>query len=181
VRHAGAESYLEIGNRGAFENGGAPVLLHPDFAQTAREQNSCALFDQAGALVEAVRQQILDRANIATTSDPALKIRYEQGAAIIESRSAIPGEIFADPRDQRRLGVKVSALRIGKRNIPLDHAALIGGWHDIELDGRWTNGRAIVPHNLLGRSKSINVALSATLAYPCQDKQLRKQLGAEAS
>ncbi|MCU4159954.1 Hint domain-containing protein [Acidiphilium sp. AL] len=32
-----AESYLETGNRDAFENGGAALLLHPDFAQTFRE------------------------------------------------------------------------------------------------------------------------------------------------
>ncbi len=178
---AGTESYLDTGNRDAFENGGVPLQLHPDFAQTLRERKSCAPFAEASAAVEAVRQQILDRANIATTSDPALNIRYEQRMAIIESRSAIPGEILADPRDKRRLGVKISALRIGRRKIPLDHAALIEGWHDVEPDGRWTNGRAIVPHNLLGRSKSINVALSATLSYPCLDRHLRKQLGAEAS
>ncbi len=160
---AGAESYLETGNRGAFENAGA-LTLHPDFAQAFREAASCAPFAEAGPVVEAVRRKILARAAIETTDDPALAIRTENGGAIIESRSGIPGELTADPRDKRRLGVKIAALHIAGRQVPLAHPLLREGWHAMEPDGRWTNGRAVIPAKL--HRGAITLRLAATLAYP---------------
>jgi len=162
----GAESYLETGNRAAFENGGGALTLHPDFAQALREQRGCAPFAESGNAVETVRQRILDRARIETTSDPDLQIRYENGGAIITCRNAIPGEIFADPRDRRRLGVKIAGLQVDGRNIALDDPALTVGWHHPEPDGRWTNGRAEIPTHLLGGSKNLQVSLAAALQYP---------------
>jgi hypothetical protein len=163
---AAAESYLETGNRAAFENGGDALTLHPDFAQTLREQRGCTPFAESGPAVETVRQRILDRAGIETTGDPDLRIRYQNGGAIIESRSAIPGEIFADPRDRRRLGVKIASFRADGRDIPLDHPALTAGWHDPEPDGRWTNGGAEIPAEVLGGASNLEVALVAALRYP---------------
>jgi hypothetical protein len=163
---APAETYLETGNRGAFENGGAALTLHPDFAQSLREAKGCAPFLEHGPAVEAVRRRILNEARIATTDDPALHIRYENGAAIIESRAAVPGELTADPRDKRRLGVKIATIRAGRRMIPLDHPSLTEGWHALEHDGRWTNGRAVIPKDLVGRRGSVEITLAGTLAYP---------------
>jgi T5SS/PEP-CTERM-associated repeat protein len=168
---AGAESYLETGNRAAFENGGTTLTLHPDFAQKIREQRGCAPFADSGKAVEAVRQRILDRAGIETASAPDLQICYENGTAIIASRSTIPGEIFADPRDRRRLGVKIASLRADGHGIPLDHPALTVGWHDPEPDGRWTDGRAEIPMGLLGGSKNLQVSLAAALRYPLRRMQ----------
>jgi hypothetical protein len=103
---AAAKSYLETGNRCAFENE-AVTILQPDFAQTKRGAESCAPFVETGGVVGAVRQQILKRAFIITTDDADVQILYQNGEAIIASRAAIPGEIFADPRDRRLLGVKI--------------------------------------------------------------------------
>lgn len=182
VRHAvifaegaGAESYLETGNRGAFENGGGAITLHPDFAQSFREAAGCAPFAEAGKLVEAVRRDILARANIAMTADACLLIRYENGNAIIESRSCVPGELTPDPRDRRRLGVKIAALEIAGEEIPVDHPRLREGWHGPEPDGRWTNGQAIIPKDLLRGSASISLRLAAALAYPCGADRCRKR------
>jgi hypothetical protein len=161
-----AESYLETGNRAAFDNCEGALTLHPDFAQSLRERSGCAPFAEAGKAVEVVRQRILDCAGIETTCDPGLQIRYENGGAIIASRSAVPGEIFADPRDRRLLGVKISSLTIGRRKIPLDNPALDHGWHEPEADGRWTNGNAFIPAALLGTAKSVRVRIAASLAYP---------------
>jgi collagen type I/II/III/V/XI/XXIV/XXVII alpha len=36
------ESYLDLGNRGAFDNGGGAVLLHPDFATRIWQRDACA-------------------------------------------------------------------------------------------------------------------------------------------
>jgi hypothetical protein len=161
-----AESYLETGNRGAFENGGAAMQLHPDFAQGLRESGGCAPFAEGGPAVEAARRGILDRAGIAATPDPAMEILYSAGAAMIASRSAIPGQITPDPRDQRRLGVKIGALRIGGVAIALDHPDLVQGWHALEPDGRWTDGQAVIPAALLNGARDVDVTVVGTLAYP---------------
>jgi len=166
---AAVETYLDTGNRSAFDNAGPSLTLHPDFAQRLRDSNACAPFAESGPAVEAARQAILDRAGIETTADPALRIIYENGAAIITSHAAIPGEIFADPRDRRRLGVKIKSLSAGRKKIPLDHPALTEGWHAPEPDGRWTNGAAIIPAPLLAGRK-LHLTLAATLRYPTTDQ-----------
>ncbi|OYV68135.1 MAG: hypothetical protein B7Z67_14250, partial [Acidiphilium sp. 21-60-14] len=164
-----AESYLETGNRHAFANGGGgAMILHPDFAQTLREQTSCAPFAESGPIVEQTRAQILARAHQPLTDDPALTLHTNQdGSVTILSRSAIPGYFSPDPRDQRTLGVKILSLRVGRRKIPLDHPLLTEGWHTTEPDGRWTNGRGIIPA-ALAKGGPITLELAATTQYPTQ-------------
>ncbi|HQT87045.1 MAG TPA: Hint domain-containing protein [Acidiphilium sp.] len=162
-----AESYLDTGNRGVFTNSAEPLTLYPNFAQTTREQRGCAPFAEFGPVVEAVRAGILARAGIETSDDPALVVEARaDGAAIIRSRFAVPGHLTPDPRDLRRLGVKVAALlRADGQAIALDDPALVEGWHAPEADGRWTDGAALVPAALtLGQHVSVQRA--ASLAYP---------------
>ncbi len=66
------ETYLDTGNRSAFENGAGVITLHPDFAQTRREQQSCAPFTVSGPALEAAREATLRR-------------YYEQRAAHLNS------------------------------------------------------------------------------------------------
>jgi autotransporter passenger strand-loop-strand repeat protein len=172
-----AESYLDTGNRACFETGGGAMSLHPEFAQARREQTGCAPFAEAGPAVESVRAKMLERAGIETSDDPDLRIRMERGRAVIESRSAIPGEISADPRDRRRLGVKIAALTIGGEMIALDHPALTEGWHDLEPDGRWTDGKAVIPESLLRASAKIDIRVAATLRYPVRIDRARVRQG----
>lgn len=171
---APCESYLETGNRHAFENNPASALaLHPVFApatmdwQAVRVTQSCLPFAEEGPAVEAARGRILARANIATSADADLAItRQADGSAHITSRTAIPGHVSPDPRDQRKLGVKIAAITRGDGTmIPLDHPSLTVGWHAPEPDGRWTNGRAIIPAALCA-GQEISISLAATLAYP---------------
>jgi hypothetical protein len=80
------ESYLDTGNRGLFENGDAPMMLHPDLSgadeQVRREMLSCAPFVTDAARVEPLWRGLASRARQmghvlptpATTSDPALCI-----------------------------------------------------------------------------------------------------------
>jgi hypothetical protein len=165
-----AESYLETGNRPAFENGGDAIILHPDFAQALRETRSCAPFAEEGAIVERVRARILARAEIDTTDDTDLVIRYRaDGAAVITSRTAIPGHLTPDPRDHRVLGVKIGAMTLGGEQIALDHPALTEGWHDVEVDGRWTSGAAVVPASLTN-GRTLTIIVVGTLAYPARDQ-----------
>ena len=165
------ESYLETGNRDAFANGGQAMRLHPAFDtapdwQAVREARSCAPFAEDGKVVEVVRAGLLVRAGIRTTADAGIAItRRADGSVIIASRCAIPGHLTPDPRDRRRLGVKIAALhREDGSAIPLDHPDLTQGWYDPQTDGRWTDGRAVIPA-ALAQGRMITFDLAATTRY----------------
>ncbi|MDD2860984.1 MAG: Hint domain-containing protein [Acidiphilium sp.] len=169
------ESYLETGNRASFANGGAPVRLHPEFGtrpdwQAIRESAGCAPFAEMGPVVETVRARLLQRAAIGTVTDPALTISEgTDGSIVIASRCAVRGHLTADPRDRRRLGVKIAAIqRADGTAIPLDHPDLVEGWHGLEADGRWTDGAAVIPASLAGGGLP-RLTLAATLAYPADE------------
>jgi hypothetical protein len=80
-----AESYLDTGNRGMFENAGAPLLLHPAFRndQVRREAESCAPFVSDPQRVEPLWRRLATRSEhlgfdlpgaIETTIEPDLLI-----------------------------------------------------------------------------------------------------------
>jgi hypothetical protein len=80
-----AESYLDTGNRGMFENAGLPLTLHPDMSnsQDRREAESCAPFTGDAGLVAPIWQRVAMRAIMLghalpvaseTTNDPAPRI-----------------------------------------------------------------------------------------------------------
>ncbi len=163
-----AESYLDTGNHGVFGDRTAAVVVHPDLAQLRRETGSCAPLVETGPLVEGIRADILWRADVELTADAGLQIRYVDEAALIESRTAIPAEVTFSPVDRRVLGVKIAALRIDGRAVPLDHPELVDGWHDAEEGGRWTSGAAVVPASLLQGSRALEITLAATLLYRAQ-------------
>ena len=56
------ESYLDAGDRANFDNGSAPLRLHPDFATRAWEARGCAPLLISGPPLEAIRTRLLDRA-----------------------------------------------------------------------------------------------------------------------
>jgi phospholipase/lecithinase/hemolysin len=53
-----AESYLDLGNRGAFDNGGGALVLHPDFASRIWERDACAELILGGPTLTAVQQRL---------------------------------------------------------------------------------------------------------------------------
>jgi hypothetical protein len=59
-----AESYLDTGNRAMFENGGQPMVLHPDFGtgQQLRVSQSCLPFADRPDQVEPVWRALAERA-----------------------------------------------------------------------------------------------------------------------
>jgi len=62
-----AESFLDCGNRGIFENAAEPLILHPDFLDPAaraarRLATSCAPLCDAAAVIEPVWFRLADRA-----------------------------------------------------------------------------------------------------------------------
>jgi hypothetical protein len=56
------ESYLDTGNRSAFEGGGPALQLHPDFAQHAWEAQACAPQITRGPILLAIRRHLATRA-----------------------------------------------------------------------------------------------------------------------
>jgi autotransporter passenger strand-loop-strand repeat protein len=89
-----AESYLDTGNRGMFENGGAAMILHPDLTndQSRRVGRSCRPFADEPAVVEPIWHRLAQRsvglglpprAAIRRTDDPGLRV-------VIDSRTIRP-------------------------------------------------------------------------------------------
>ena len=74
------ESYLDTGNRAAFENGDGPTTLHADFARRVWQEQACAELVMDGPDLQAVRSLLLARAEMlghAVTADPALRLRVD--------------------------------------------------------------------------------------------------------
>jgi hypothetical protein len=56
------ESYLDVGNRDAFANGGLATHSHPHFASQRREAWACAPMTVHGPILERVRRELAERA-----------------------------------------------------------------------------------------------------------------------
>ena len=78
-----AESYLETGDRAAFENGGVIARLHPDFRGARREALGCAPLIVHGPRVDAAREAL---ARLASTRAPATRPpnRYSSGTNLAD-------------------------------------------------------------------------------------------------
>ena len=163
-----AESYLDTGNRAAFENGGAVVDMHPDFARAVWDTRACAPLVRDGPALIDARAMLLRRAlrlGHATSAEAALTVRA--GGQILlphcaedrtftfdlpartrsirlQSRSAMPAHIKVSDPDSRRLGIAVARLALDGENIALTDARLGAGWIAAEDRFRWTDGNAAV-------------------------------------
>jgi hypothetical protein len=158
------ESYLDTGNRGAFENGSGPTMLHPDFAMQVWEKASCAELVLSGARLYAARSHVHERAlalGFTLTSDPDLHLliggrrvdprlvagglhRFSLPAGIgevhIVSRASIPAETDILGKDTRRLGVMLDQLILrrpsGQRcEISLGELPAGAGFYALEVEG----------------------------------------------
>jgi hypothetical protein len=158
------ESYLDTGNRGAFENGGGATMLHPDFALRVWEKASCAELVLGGARLAAARSRVHERARalgFALTPDPDLHLvignrrvdaklvagglhRFPLPGGVRElrivSRAAVPAETDILAGDTRRLGVMLDQVMVrrppGQRcEILLGELPADAGFHALEVDG----------------------------------------------
>ncbi len=162
-----AESYLDLGNRRAFDNGGGAVVLHPDFGAQVWQREACAELILGGPLLVAVRQRLLLQAKLlghATTGDPDLRViadgrvlhadiaagRYRIALPNrvrnlrIHSRTWIPAHMHPTENDCRRLGVAIGRIWLDRREVSLESTGLSRGWHAAEHDWRWTDGDAVL-------------------------------------
>ena len=164
------ESYLDRGNRAAFENSAGVVALHPDF--TAHDgAGACLPLVLAGEKLAAARRRLLGRVpalGFAVDEDPDLHlrrdgrrieaVRREAGwhdfllpAATREvrlvSHVAVPAAVRHSP-DWRTLGVRIDAVFLNERFVPLESPIFRAGFHGIERAGdrawRWSDGHGIL-------------------------------------
>ena len=157
------ESYLDTGNRGAFENGSGengrgPIMLHPDFALRVWQAEACAPLVLNGAELMATRSVLVERAQQlghALTRDAALHLRvngrqlpasvagathrfqlpHDATSIRLVSRHTTPALLRPHSDDHRQLGVAVSRLVLDGKPLPLSDARLGSGWHDLEHEG----------------------------------------------
>jgi hypothetical protein len=73
-----AESYLDTGDRGNFQNAAGPLRLHPDFPARTWEARGCAPLIVTGPMLAAVRAGLTQRAAMLTASAEQCRIARGQ-------------------------------------------------------------------------------------------------------
>jgi len=164
-----AETYLDTGNRMAFENAGKAVALHPRFGRQVHTALAYAPFADAGWPVRharaALQARLPDLGFTAAEADwwieadgavlPAVNGAWQVPAgatARICSAAWRPMDMEHGNADTRLLGVCLGGIAIDGLAVTLDDARLREGFHPVERDGaamwRWTAGAAILPADL---------------------------------
>ena len=160
-----AESFLDTGNRCAFENGGAVVQAHPDFAMNIWATQSCAPLVLSGPALTAARASLqarVENLGFTLTGDPDLRLIVDgralraeidgqtyrfalpKGAREIRlaSRTVLPASVYPESTDHRWIGVAVASLLVDGADVPAGDARRTDGWHAAEGAWQWTNGDA---------------------------------------
>jgi hypothetical protein len=160
-----AESFLDIGNRAAFANGGTNIMAHPEFSRETWDARACApglVTPEQRAPIRARLRARLAELGYAATEDADLRI--EAGLAILRpsvtgniaeitlpagteeirllSRTACPVHTGPEHADGRCLGIGVRRVILDGQDLPLDDPNLSAGWHAPETNLRWTAGAA---------------------------------------
>jgi hypothetical protein len=104
-----AESYLDTGNRGLFDNSNVPIVLYPDLSaddgQARREAFSCAPFATDAASMEPAWWRLAHRAEQlgyrrpvpATTNDPGLRVVLPNGRRLVPIEAENGRNVFVLP------------------------------------------------------------------------------------
>jgi hypothetical protein len=162
---APAESYLDTGNRAAFANGPARLATHPGPARDWSE--ACAELVVTGPRLVAIKRRLFARGARPVPIRQVLQVIDEQRRPLRPTRQTedwtytvppdtrslhllsdpfVPARHVAESLDQRRLGVRLSAVSIDGYPMPLDAPIYHDGFYPTEVTGegacRWTNGAA---------------------------------------
>jgi hypothetical protein len=168
------ESYLDVGNRTDFVNGGAYLEAHPQF-EAKQTADFCAPLVQEGPALERAKAALLARAQelghvITEDADIHLMVDGQRiealhlsasrlaftvpmGSSSIElrSRTFTPAHMLPGSDDPRSLGICVRRLQLDGTEVSLeDDGVFVVGWHDFEgsTEGgnwRWSTARAALP------------------------------------
>ena len=169
-----AESYLDVGNRTGFVNGGAYLEAYPDF-KPKEGSETCVPVVKEGPVIERAKATLLARAKAlgyALNDDPDLHLiadgRRIDPTRLSEKRLAFilpaafssielrcrcfaPAQINPASDDVRSLGICVSRLQLDGVEVALeDEAVFASGWHPLECNPqrqswRWSTECARLP------------------------------------
>jgi hypothetical protein len=170
-----AESYLDMGNRLSFANGGPFVEAHPDF-RPKHWADTCVPLVLDGPELERAKTMLIERAQILgykTTAEPDAHISADGNriepvmlrpdcmafvlpphcsSIELRSRQFVPAQMKPSDKDFRSLGINVRRLQIDGLETPLEQEQpFASGWHGQERDPengsswRWTTGSASLP------------------------------------
>lgn len=184
---APAESYLDTGHRGFFENGDGPVTLHPDLMQVRREGESCAALATGGAALAAVRRALAARKAALGYAIVENTPWLRAGRMILAPRIAAPGELaFSLPEgvrklelitggfapvevdaasdDRRRLGIALEAILLDGKALAVERAIPQAGRHQRAEGDRavWTRGDTALILPRAGRTLTIRYSAIAS-------------------
>jgi hypothetical protein len=131
------ESYLDTGNRALFDNGGAALLLHPQFTPNAGlrcwQTDACARLAVDAATVQPVWQRLAARAarrgspawQPATTDVPDLRLEV-QGRTLRPVGQDATRAVFALPPGAREVRLRSRAVVASARQPWLDDRRRLG-------------------------------------------------------
>ncbi len=143
-----AESYLDTGNRAAFERTPRRAALPPASVLRIWRARARAALLTGGPKLAALHARLLARAQRlghALTGAPALLVVADPAGGIrLRSRSFVPAHLAGHGGDPRRLGIAVRRVRLDGVALPLDDPRLGAGWHAPEGGWRWTGGDASI-------------------------------------
>jgi hypothetical protein len=141
---AAAESFLDTGHRGVFENAAEPLILHPDLMQLRREAESIAPLCRDGEKLGQIRAGLHARKlalglGIAPATEIALLVNGDvlapvadsmgeitfalpagAGEGVIRTASFIPAMFDPDSNDRRRLGLALTGVLIDGASLPVE-------------------------------------------------------------
>jgi hypothetical protein len=160
-----AESYLDRGNRGFFDEAGVIDLVARPDARPEGPLPFCRPFHEEGLLVDVVRVRLQERARDLgwrRVEEPFADLHVLADGAVIRpdtlgltarfvlpasardvrlvSAISVPAHVVPGSSDDRRLGVPIGALTLddgltGARTIALDDVRLALGFHALDRDG----------------------------------------------
>ena len=157
------ESWLDTGNRAMFENSDVVSLRYeqaPD-AKTAWSTKACAPLVTDGPILTALCQR-LGAASIQDVTIEGVgthRIEVAPGAGGVRLLSAA-GHASGDAR---RLGVAVSAIRLGDEPLDLRDPRLGAGFHAAEGGWRWTDGAARIATGISEAPRTLVVEVAAEI------------------
>jgi hypothetical protein len=169
-----AESYLDVGNRTGFVDGGAYLEAYPDFSPK-HDSEACVPIVKDGPVVQKMKEALLARAaelGYVLTKDADVHVIADgkridpvglgekrfafllpgtDSSIEMRTRSFIPSQINPAKDDQRSLGICVRRLQLDGIEVALaDQVAFANGWHLLEGNAdaqqwRWSTGRTQLP------------------------------------
>jgi hypothetical protein len=150
---APAESFLNVGHRGMFDNSGEPVMLHPEAMHAERARGSCAPLVFSGEKLAQIRTRLRERVtnhgyHVSQLPILSLKIGEREllpslspngralftlppgtTQAVLRSPVFTPAEIDPGSADRRRLGLAITDVEVDDCPVELDAALNAADMH----------------------------------------------------